>query len=50
MVGRIVMYSLLLFAVFYLLTDPDGAARLVTGTVGVLHDAGESLSRFVSSL
>ncbi|GLY77115.1 hypothetical protein [Actinoallomurus iriomotensis] len=38
------------FVVFYLLTSPSGAARVVHNALGSLSDAGHSLSRFVNAL
>lgn len=50
MVKKIVIWALVAFAVYFLLSDPDGAARLVSHLFGDLRSAGHSLSSFVSSL
>ncbi len=47
---RIIGWALLIFAVWYLLTDPDGAAGLVHGILDGLQHAASSLSAFVSHL
>jgi hypothetical protein len=49
-VTRIIGFVLLAFAVWYLLTDPDGAATLVHGAFSWLQHAAGSLSTFVSHL
>lgn len=38
------------FVIFYLLTSPAGAARVVHKGTGKLSDAGHSLSVFVNKL
>lgn len=38
------------FVIFYLLTNPSGAAQLVHKGTGKLGDAGHSLSIFVNRL
>jgi hypothetical protein len=38
------------FAVWYVLTQPEGAAALVNSTLGGLGGAAESMSRFVSAI
>jgi len=38
------------FAIYYLVTDPDGAAGVVLGILGALRDAAASLSQFASHL
>jgi len=49
-VTRIIGWVLVVFAVWYLLTDPDGAAALVHGALSWLQHAAGSLSTFVSHL
>jgi hypothetical protein len=50
MVRKIVVWALVVFAVFYLLTDPNGAAAFVSHGLNGLRQAGHSLSTFVSKL
>lgn len=38
------------FAVWYIITRPEGAAALVNSTLGGLGGAAESMSRFVNAL
>jgi uncharacterized membrane protein len=38
------------FAVFYLLTQPQSAAQVVRGAVGVVGDAFDSVITFISAL
>jgi hypothetical protein len=50
MVRKIVTWGLVLFAIFYLVTDPTGAAGFVHGVFNGLHTAATSMARFVNSL
>ncbi|MGB6457186.1 MAG: hypothetical protein WBH47_22175 [Streptosporangiaceae bacterium] len=45
---RLAWWALIAFAVFFLLSNPDGAAGFVMHLVDGLHGAGSSLSSFVS--
>ena len=47
---RLAGWVLVAFAVFYLLTNPEGAAGLVVHVLDGLGHAASSLSSFVSSL
>jgi hypothetical protein len=47
---KIVTWVLVIFVVFYLLTDPNGAATFVSHAFNGLKSAGNSLSTFVSHL
>jgi hypothetical protein len=47
---KIVGWLLAVFAVWYLLTNPDGAALFGQHVLNGLRSAGDSLSKFVSSL
>jgi hypothetical protein len=38
------------FAVWYVITRPEGAANLVNSTLGGLGGAAESMSQFVSAI
>jgi hypothetical protein len=50
MLTRIVGWLLAAFALYYLLTDPAGAAGLVHHVLNGLRSAGNSLSQFASNL
>jgi hypothetical protein len=49
-VRQLAGWALVAFAVFYLLTDPSGAAGFAHGLLDGLRSAGHSLSSFVSNL
>ena len=49
-VKKIVTWALVVFVVFYLLTDPNGAANFVSHVLDGLKSAGKSLSTFISHL
>ena len=50
MLNRIIGWALAAFVVYYLVTNPDGAAGFVHSALEVLRHAGDDLSRFVSKL
>jgi hypothetical protein len=50
MVRKIVMWALIVFVVWYLLTNPDGAAAFGSHLLNGLKSLGRSLSSFVSHL
>jgi hypothetical protein len=50
MLNRLIGWALVAFVVYYLATNPDGAAGFVHSMLNGLRHAGDSLSRFVSSL
>lgn len=49
-VKKIVGWLIVVFVVWYLLTNPDGAATFGRHVLDGLRSAGNSLSKFVSSL
>jgi len=49
-VRKIVLWALVGFAVWYLLTNPDGAAALGSHILNGMKSAGAALSTFVSHL
>jgi hypothetical protein len=49
-VKKIVGWLVVVFVVWYLLTNPDGAATFGRHVLDGLRSAGNSLSKFVSSL
>jgi hypothetical protein len=50
MLPRIIGWALVAFIVFYVVTNPDGAAGFVHSVLDGLRNAGNSLSRFVDHL
>ena len=47
---KVLGWAVVLFVVFYLFTDPQGAAHLMTGLLDLLKKAGTSLATFFNSL
>lgn len=50
MLRKVVMWAIVIFIVYYLATDPTGAAGFLKSALHGLQDAGRSLSTFVSKL
>jgi hypothetical protein len=50
MLRKVITWAIVIFIVFYLVTQPTNSANLLHGWYHNLHDIGTSLSRFVSSL
>jgi hypothetical protein len=50
MLKKIITWAIVIFIVFYIATEPGGAANLVHHAYNGLHSAGTSLARFVNSL
>jgi hypothetical protein len=50
MLRKIITWAIVIFLVFYLLTQPQGAANVINGILNLLKDAGNSLATFVNSL
>jgi hypothetical protein len=50
MLTRIAGWALVAFAIYYLVTDPAGAAGVVQGILGWLQHAASSLSSFATQL
>ena len=50
MLRKIITWAIVIFLVFYLLTQPSGAANVINGLLNLLKDAGNSLATFVNSL
>ena len=48
--GKLIKWGLIAFAVFYLATDPTGAAGFVHHAYNGVHSAASSMARFVDSL
>jgi hypothetical protein len=47
---KVLTWALVIFVVYYLATQPVGAAHAVHQVFGGLHSAGNSLATFVNSL
>jgi hypothetical protein len=50
MLKKIITWAIVIFLAFYLLTQPTGAANVITNLLNFLKDAGNSLATFVNSL
>jgi hypothetical protein len=48
--GKIIRWAIVLFIVFYVATEPAGAANVVHHAFNGLRDAGNSMARFVNNL
>lgn len=49
-VKKIVTWAVVAFVVFYLATDPQGSANVVTGALNLLQQAADSVVVFFQSL
>jgi hypothetical protein len=50
MLRKIITWAIVIFIVFYLLTQPSGAAHVISNLLNLLKSAGNSLATFVNSL
>jgi hypothetical protein len=50
MLKKIITWGIGLFVVFYLVTNPTGAAGLVHGVIDGLHTIATSMATFVNNL
>jgi hypothetical protein len=50
MLKKVITWAIVVFIVYYLVSNPHGAAGTVHGVAHGLRSAGASLSKFVSSL
>jgi hypothetical protein len=50
MLGRVIKWAIVIFIVFYVATQPAGAASIVHHIYNGLHDAATSMATFVNSL
>jgi len=50
MLKKVLTWAIVIFVVYYLATQPTGAANIIHHTYNGLHAAGSSLARFVNSL
>jgi hypothetical protein len=47
---KAIRWLIIIFVVFYLVTQPASAGHLITSAFHGIHSAGSSLARFVNSL
>ncbi|HTW00163.1 MAG TPA: hypothetical protein VMF87_07665 [Streptosporangiaceae bacterium] len=50
MLKKIITWAVVLFVVFYVATEPSGAAGFVHHAYNGLHSAASSMAKFVNSL
>ena len=50
MLRKIITWAIVIFIIFYVATQPSGAAAIVHHAYNGLHDAASSLATFVNSL
>lgn len=50
MLKTVITWGIVIFVVFYLVTQPTSSGHLISSGFHGLHDAGSSLARFVNSL
>jgi hypothetical protein len=50
MLRKIITWLIVLFVIFYVATEPSGAAGVVHHAYNGLHEAASSLATFVNSL
>lgn len=47
---KVLTWAAIALVIYYLVTSPDGAANVVTGTLNWLKSAGNSLAEFLNHL
>ena len=47
---KVITWAIVIFVVYYLATDPSGAAGFLKNALHGLQDAGNSMSKFVNKL
>jgi len=50
MLKKVITWAIVIFVVYYLATQPTGAASIIHHAYNGLHSAGHSLATFVNSL
>ncbi len=50
MLKKVITWAIVVFIVYYLVSDPHGAAGTLHGALTGLRSAGNGLSKFVSAL
>ncbi len=48
--NRVIKWLIILFVVFYLVTQPTSAGHLISGAFHGIHAAGNSLAHFINAL
>lgn len=47
---KVITWAIVIFIIYYLATDPNGAAGFLKNALHGLQDAGNSMSKFVNKL
>jgi hypothetical protein len=47
---KVITWAIVIFIIYYLATDPTGAAHALHGAFNGLRSAGNSMARFVNKL
>jgi len=47
---KVITWAIVIFIIYYLATDPNGAASFLRSALHGLQDAGNSMSKFVNKL
>ncbi len=47
---KVLTWGAIAFVIYYLATNPDGAANVVTGALNWLKSAGDSLAQFLNHI
>ena len=50
MLRKVITWAIVIFIIYYLATDPTGAAHALQHAFNGLRNAGNSMSRFVNKL
>ncbi len=50
MLKKVITWAVVIFVIYYLATDPGGAASFLKSALHGLQDAGNSMSKFVNKL
>jgi hypothetical protein len=50
MLKKILTWAVVAFVIYYLATQPEGAAHVVDGAINWLKSAGNSLSQFLNHI
>lgn len=50
MLRKVLLWALVIFVIYYLATNPTGAAHVLHAAFNGLKSAGNSMSKFVSKL
>ncbi|MBO0833284.1 MAG: hypothetical protein J2P28_25540 [Actinobacteria bacterium] len=50
MMRKVITWALVIFVIYYLATNPSGAAHALQQALNGLRSAGDSMARFVNTL